>query len=83
MKAIQFGPITSICVVTQMGTNRYAVGETLQDERGQKRTIAQIIDQSKEYPDGIAFLYWVVDENGDGIASIENCPCEVMYAKKE
>ncbi|MGN7167929.1 hypothetical protein ACTHSJ_18885 [Paenibacillus cellulositrophicus] len=43
------------------------------------RDVIEIKNMSDEYEDHIHSEYWVLDENGELIASIENCPVIVEW----
>ena len=79
------GEIVSITIVSQLGTKEYTVGNKtggwLKDVSG--RIIGSIRERSLEYENSCVTMYHVYDTDGDLIASVENCPVDVMYAKPE
>lgn len=73
--------IQSITVVTQQGCKTYTVGTWSPDyEPGcQGSVVGEVRDISQQYPDNMQLLYEVYDKHGKLIASIENCPVNVVY----
>lgn len=53
----------------------YEVGCTTKDGS----VVYEIIDSSCEWENSIDFLYYIKDEDGELIATIENCPVLIEY----
>lgn len=71
--------LPKIIALEVVGTDNYfKVGTDLNTEG---RKVGEIEDGSKEWEDKIDFIYWVKDEEGELIKSIENCPVVVTYDK--
>jgi hypothetical protein len=62
--------IKQITVITQQGIGITRVGSN---------NIYKIIDNSREYENGIDFIYDCFDKNNYLIKSIINCPVEIDY----
>lgn len=66
--------IKSLTVISQSRTMRYVVGEEVNG-----RVIIEIQSVGCEYEDRMHSEYYVLDEDGELIATIENCPVVVEY----
>lgn len=62
--------IQQITIVTQQGVGITEVGVN---------NVAEIKDNSKEYPDHIEFIYDAYDKEGNLLKSIINCPVDITY----
>ena len=73
--------IQSITVVTQQGCKTYEVDEWSPDyPKGcQGSVVGEVRDISREYESHMQLLYQVYDKYGKLIASIDNCPVNVVY----
>lgn len=75
------GEIIAITIVTQQGTKDYYIGKPIDGgyfpDGVNGRTVSKIYCGT----DSGTPMYHVYDADGDLIASIENCPVDVMYAK--
>ena len=79
METIKTGEIEALTIVNQQGTKSYYVGWSVRDTNNCSRKIAKILDKSVEFPDSLHLIYWVVDQNNELIATVENCPVNVEY----
>jgi hypothetical protein len=43
--------------------------------------IAEITDETKEYPDHSEFIFYVLNKNGDILRKIINCPVDIAYGE--
>lgn len=69
--------IKSVTVVSQPGTHYYAIGKWVND-----MLIDRIVDNSKEYPDSIEFIYEGLTSENEVVFSVINAPVDIEYFKK-
>lgn len=62
-----------ISCINVVGLQTYSVGSD----------ISKIVNISREWADGIDFIYEVYDENGNLMAEIINCPVVVSFFPQE
>jgi hypothetical protein len=62
--------IEQITIVTQQGVSITEVGTN---------NVAEIKNNSKEYPDHTEFIYDAYDKDGKLLRSIINCPVDITY----